>query len=278
MKWSFSRKNMQIRFFVFAIVSMVLFTCTPNSQTIEYLNNAEEMVHPELWKIYAATENIIFLHGHLKENSKTISTLFISENGGGNWKEVYRPLTPTSEKMSEFGGIDNIGISDSFEFSFLASGSGWLISNWGAYTYGAVAITIEHTSDFGKTWVRLSEITPSPQYEFLQASFSDEKHGQISILYENTLNDRIAFFTTMDGGITWVETGSLNLREAFWDGNNLHYYNAIEAYVNHYYFKHPHTTSFNNYLWKLDYQENPSRIFIQKSSSGNSWDTIATFP
>lgn len=270
---------MQAKFPALALICLILFACTNAQNTsIQYFGSDVEVIHPELWKIYAVTDKIILLQGYVKEDGEIFATLFKSEDSGESWVEYYRPLVPASEKMNKYGGYAYLGIMDNFEFSFLDSGSGWLISNWGAATYGAVAMTIEYTSDFGKTWKRLSEIIPSPQYQFLRASFSDESHGQIDILYENTLNDRIAYFTTQDGGSTWKETGGLSLRETFWNENKVDYYKAIDAYIQHNYPKSQHETSFGRYFWKIDFQEDPSQIFIHKKSINNSWERIAVFP
>jgi len=275
----FDRIRMQTKFPALTLICLILFACTNAQNTsIQYFASEVEIVLPQYWKIFAVTDKIILLHGHVKEDGERYSTLFRSENGGEDWVESYRPVVPASEKMKYYGGYSNLGVMDNFEFSFLDSGSGWIISNWGAATYGAVAITIEYTSDFGKNWKRLSEIVPSPQYQFLQASFSDEKHGQIDILYENTLNDRIAYFTTQDGGVTWKETGSLSLRETFWNGNKVDYYKAVDAYIQHSYPKSPYETSFGRYFWKIDFQEDPAQIFIHEKSTSNSWKIIAVFP
>lgn len=144
--------------------------------------------------IYAIDENNLFLLGSIGEFSgyPLQSIILRSEDGGKHWVEVMKP-----EQISRV-----------IAFQLLPSGEGWALLL--ALNESLGPVTLFRTTDFGKSWNKLSEIpkdTPLVWPSFMQ--FVNEKNGQIDMvyLYGESGENYIAHLSTYNGGKTWKETG-----------------------------------------------------------------------
>jgi hypothetical protein len=245
-------------------------TSTPvEHSSIKYLADAE-LSSPQRWQIYAVTDQILLLQGYKIVNGEIVFTLFRSENSGRDWVEVYAPPKPKGFQVPD----NDLFSGGEFKFSFLDDGSGWLISSWVWDSEGLIGLSADFTNDFGRTWSRLTEITPPANFDLLRASFIDKRHGEIDLVCD----DRIAFFTTIDGGITWSETGSYSLYKSLWTGDKQDYLYSINRYIDHNYPDTPMITNYGSDYWRIIYQMDPFQISIQQRYSNGGWQTIRKFP
>src|SRR6185436_16101431 len=127
--------------------------------------------------IYALSKDIVFLFGSLYNAPGTQqSTILLSDDGGKHWIEVMDPQKGSSV----------------LDFQMLDTGEGWALVMW--VVEGPGAPILFHTKDFGKTWMKLSEV-PKPEWNAYPANmaFFDSKNGQMVMSVFGGLNDRLAF-------------------------------------------------------------------------------------
>jgi len=225
----------------------------------------------QLWRIQAVDQTSVFLLGQAIDQNEVISSVLLrSDNGGVNWSEVLRPRPKTTD-------LSVAGI----HLTFLKGGMGWAVGAWEMPTWGEVSITTYQTKDYGHTWTTLSNtILPKAgsASTFLKMSFSDEIHGQIDVLIENSQNDRFAYLTTRDGGMTWKETGSLLLEStfAFSAADKEAFLTAKHRYIEHNYTSNAlESTGVDESRWKLELSENTSQAIIKRRLVGEcDWVTI----
>ncbi len=143
--------------------------------------------------IFAVDKNILFLFGSIGEleDWPLQSTILRSEDGGKHWTEVMQP-----EQISKV-----------MAFQVLKTGIGWALVEI-SYT-GEGPVTLFHTTDFGKSWQKLSEIHKDTYLGFPGLMyFANETEGQLDIIYPYEMPaGYIAHLSTYDGGKTWQETG-----------------------------------------------------------------------
>lgn len=143
--------------------------------------------------IFAVDRSILFLFGSIGglDNWPLQSTLLRSEDGGKHWTEVMEP-----EQISKV-----------IAFQMLDTGAGWALVEI-IYT-GEGPATLFHTTDFGKSWHKLSDIHKNTYLGFPGLMyFANENEGQLDIIYPYELSDKgyVAHLSTYDGGRTWQET------------------------------------------------------------------------
>jgi hypothetical protein len=143
--------------------------------------------------IFAVNEDLLFLFGSIGEldDWPIQSTILRSEDGGKHWQEVAEPQQ----------------ISQVIAFQMLATGTGWALIEI-KYT-GEGPVTLFHTTDFGKSWQKLSEIHKDTYLGFPRFMyFANESEGQLDIIYPYEMpKGYITHLSTYDGGKTWQETG-----------------------------------------------------------------------
>ncbi len=143
--------------------------------------------------IFAFDKNILFLFGSIGElhDWPIQSTILRSEDGGKHWKEVAEPQQ----------------ISQVIAFQMLETGKGWALIEI-KYT-GEGPATLFRTTDFGKSWQKLSKIHKDTYLGFPALMyFANETEGQLDIIYPYEMPmGYIAHLSTYDGGKTWQETG-----------------------------------------------------------------------
>ncbi len=164
-------------------------------------------------------EDILFLFGSIGEldDWPIQSTILRSEDGDKHWQEVAEPQQ----------------ISQVIAFQMLETGTGWALIEI-KYT-GEGPATLFHTTDFGKSWQKLSEIHKDTYLGFPRLMyFANETEGQLDIIYPYGMpQGYIAHLSTYDGGKTWQETGRYSPKfekgmaqanatgaYAFWYGND----------------------------------------------------------
>jgi photosystem II stability/assembly factor-like uncharacterized protein len=99
-------------------------------------------------------------------------------------------------------------ISRVLAFQILESGMGWALTQ--VKNEGIGPITLFQTTDFGKSWRKLSEIPKNTNLAFPTLMyFANENYGQLDIIYpyERPGEGYIVHLSTYDGGKTWKETG-----------------------------------------------------------------------
>ncbi len=168
---------------------------TPNiTREIAAKQNGLDLV---VW-ICGVNENLAFLFGNMLgldgEPQPMQSTLLRSDDGGMHWNEVMSPLND----------------STIYRFTMLASGKGWaLIGNLSDKPY---KYSLYQTIGYGLTWKQISNIPlSSTEYPIvLQMIFSDELHGQIDMLYGETIRKYLETLTTNDGGESWKQANIYN--------------------------------------------------------------------
>ncbi|MFT3891579.1 MAG: hypothetical protein QM730_08105 [Anaerolineales bacterium] len=141
--------------------------------------------------IYALNKEITFLIGAIGSSSgNQQSVLLRSIDDGQHWQEVMSPQKG----------------SDVIDFQILETGEGWALIMWTVEGPGTPILF--HTTDYGATWRKLSEI-PKQEWFSVPANmlFFDDKNGQMVIATMGGLNDNLSFITTFDGGLTWKEAG-----------------------------------------------------------------------
>jgi hypothetical protein len=158
----------------------------------DFLGNASDYGATLSVGIFAITKDIVFLFGGIGDPSGgQQSTLLRSEDGGRHWLEVVNPQKG----------------SDVIDFQMLDTGEGWALIMW--VVEGPGAPILFHTKDFGETWTQLSQVPKPEWYAYpVNMVFFDGQHGQMEMNVVGGLNDRLAFMTTFDGGLSWEETGS----------------------------------------------------------------------
>jgi hypothetical protein len=208
--------------------------------------------------IYAINKDIVFLLGGLRVPAGTSqSTLLRSEDGGEHWVEVMKPIP-----------ANNI-----LQVEFMDDGIGWALAMW--TVEGAGDITLYHTTDYGETWQEWANVPKRQWYGYpIKMSFSDKKHGQIDMVYDEGLPDtnRIAYITTVDGGVTWQENGSLTLN-AFKspEDDKGDYFEVVSAYIRKNSKDYSQSVGFDGSLWKVDVEESADQIIVRKRVETGNW-------
>lgn len=220
-------------------------------------------------EIFAVDENLLFLFGSIGEFSDhpLQSIILRSENSGQHWQEVMKP-----ERTSQV-----------LDLQILDSGKGWALIQLQNESANVV-VTLFQTTNFGKSWEKLSEIPKNASIGFPSfMHFANEQDGQIDITYPHESPSYLVHLSTYDGGQTWIETGSYYPKF----DNLLSQSNITEAYV-HYTNKDSQSLSLDRRsLWKLS-NTNDEIIIYRKlpkpenDASGfvtwQDWETITTLP
>jgi hypothetical protein len=143
--------------------------------------------------IFAVDKNLLFLFGSIGEldDWPIQSTLLRSEDGGNHWTEVMEPQQ----------------ISKVIAFQMLKTGKGWALIEIIHTGEGPAALF--HTTDFGKSWQKVSEIHKDTYLGFPGLMyFANETEGQLDIIYPYEMpQGYITHLSTYDSGKTWQETG-----------------------------------------------------------------------
>ncbi len=143
--------------------------------------------------IFAVDKDILFLFGSIGEleDWPLQSAILRSEDGGKHWTEVMEP-----EQISRV-----------IAFQMLEAGTGWALIE--IKHTGEGPATLFQTTDFGRSWQKLSEIHKDTYLGFPSLMyFANETEGQLDIIYPYEMPvGYIAHLSTYDGGKTWQETG-----------------------------------------------------------------------
>jgi hypothetical protein len=208
--------------------------------------------------IFALNKDIIFLLGNLG----TQSTLLRSNDAGKNWIEIMEPIKGSS-------------VTD---FQMLPTGEGWVTVMWFWESPGNTSLF--YTTNFGDTWELIYDF-PKPSVDTVLANlaFFDEDNGQVLMLVTNSLNDRIAFLTTTDGGKSWQETSSyvppFEDKRVFLESLTEIYYENKKDYSQSWgldYSSH----------WKIETTDAKLNVYRQlvnpESNSWNDWELMNSLP
>jgi hypothetical protein len=215
--------------------------------------------------IYAFNKDIVFLLGNLGVSTGTAqSSLLRSTDGGQHWVEV----------MKAIPGNNLLGLE------LTDKGTGWALVMW--TVEGPGEITLFHTVDYGENWQEWSKVPKRDWYGYpIRMSFSDEKHGQIDIVYDEGLPDtnRIAYLTTSDSGLTWEESGSLPLN-VFKSANDDKgdFFDAVYSYIRKNSMNYSQSIGYDGSLWKVDNRGNPAQITISKRFETGDWIITSILP
>jgi photosystem II stability/assembly factor-like uncharacterized protein len=210
--------------------------------------------------VYALNQNDVFLFGAISDSagSSAQSILLRSGDGGKHWTEVMHPVRG----------------SDVIDFQMFESGEGWTLVMWTVEGPGTVLLF--HTKDFGQTWEQIAEIQKPEWFAFPSGmKFFDNMQGLIKMCVAGGLHDRLAFFTTADGGATWKETGSYV--PPFDDGREKA--NAIYSLCS-WKEKDFSTSLMYDSQWKLESVGHNSILSrqLQRDYLWGAWEIIGTFP
>ena len=141
--------------------------------------------------IYALSEDVIFLYGQLFAGQVGRSVLLRSTNGGKNWREIMVPIRGSAVH----------------HLTFTADGYGWALVGW--TIEGPGPLDLYGTDDYGEHWQHLSFLGNQPiPFGIMRDSQLD---GEIKIahLTGNPFSDRLALYSTNQGGREWDETSSV---------------------------------------------------------------------
>lgn len=155
------------------------------------LNAAQEGVTFSVTGIYAINNKIAFLFGTFMSAPGDVrSALFRTEDDGRHWLEVMPPLI-----SSEVNHV-----------LFVQDGIGW--ASVALNAEGLAGTNFWHTSDYGKSWEEIPNVTTGMSEDVLGIMFFDSLHGQRKLfdLTGNPNTDGLVIETTNDGGYTWEES------------------------------------------------------------------------
>jgi len=129
-----------------------------------------------------------------KGNTTYPSTVFRTVDGGQTWQSS---MLPNNE----------LGVS---QVSFVDAQNGWVISSLGGGAAGSEAVDIFHTTDGGKTWVRVTHVQPTSGSNAGALPLGGDKSG-FSFVNASTgwaagftpVDNFVWLYVTHDSGITW---------------------------------------------------------------------------
>ena len=259
------------------LFAIILMSC--NSSPLQIKAPLIQFEHPDILErmqdgysfdlnvgIFAVNNNILFLFGSIGEfsNYPLQSTILRSEDSGLHWVEAMKP-----EQISRV-----------LDFQMLESGQGWALMQVRNESVGA--ITLFHTTNFGKSWDKLSEIPKDTLLGFPNfIHFANEQDGQVDIIYPYEHPSYITHLSSYNGGQTWDETGR--------------YYPKFDDYSSQSDITYAYTMSSEDYsrslsldrrsLWKLSSTNDKITIYRklpkpENDASGfvtwQDWETITT--
>jgi hypothetical protein len=211
--------------------------------------------------IYALDKATAFLFGSMDVYGNTMfSIVLMTEDGGKHWTEV----------MPRIAGSSVLFVS------FVEGGKGWALAMW--TVEGPGAATLYHSTDYGRTWHKLSDVPKWAWYGVpIRMEFYDEKRGQIDIVYDVGLpsTNRIAFLTTSDGGLSWQETGSYSLSAETSEGVAT----AEAIYQQNHAADPDQSTGRDGSSWKVRAGgEFPYVTVLRKLTTESDWSAVSLIP
>lgn len=148
----------------------------------------------DIWRLQMIDANIGWAEG---ADSSAVYLLRTTD-GGETWQDV---TPPTQYVPSDANGAYGAGMSALDADTAWAVSAGYPFSNTPPYT------VVWHTTDGGQSWSPsnpISTISGSPQSEFSPwLQFVDEKHGWLTLHFQQRNQSLDLRYRTSDGGITW---------------------------------------------------------------------------
>jgi len=129
-----------------------------------------------------------------KGNNTYPTTVFRTNDSGQTWQSA---ILPNNE----------LGVS---QVIFVDAQNGWVISSLGGGAAGSQAVDIFHTTDGGKTWVRVTHISPTNSSNSGTLPLGGDKSG-FSFVNASTgwaagftpVDNFVWLYVTHDSGVTW---------------------------------------------------------------------------
>jgi len=178
-------------------------------------------------------------------NDKNKLSIYHTTNGGEHWEKVFLP------SMEQWEGTGHV------YFSFIDSLNGFILAT-STPSMGQMDKSIYKTSDGGKSWSRIGNITNKIESYPTGMTFKNSREGWITS--SNHGQEYITTFKTDDGGYSWRK-GNLQM---------------VSMYKDYYTDSYP-PVFFNNEkkfgVLPIEYVKDESRFIIPyiTNDGGNSW-------
>jgi photosystem II stability/assembly factor-like uncharacterized protein len=141
-------------------------------------------------------------------NSDASYYLLRTTDGGETWQDVTPP--------SWFN--PSLGYGAGISLSAIDANTAWAVSSGYPFSDNPPYTVVWRTIDGGKSWRPgnpISTVSGSPHWEFSPwLQFVDEKHGWLTLHFQQRIESNDLQYRTSDGGITWIHMSGCYT----WDG------------------------------------------------------------